>query len=109
MLTIFTNNLASQKWQKISYTEANHYANLGYLVIAAWHSGSAGEMGHVDTILPGHTGSEWKNIYVMDTGWSPWTNQYGQSGNPRSKEQIITNSFSKKKLTGERFGIYYYK
>lgn len=108
--TIYNNLEASNRWQKIDFTQANYYANQGYFVVAAWNSGSA-EMGHVDTILPGHTGEGWNSIYVMDTGWAPWTNTYGQSGNSRSQDQTITNSFGKKKRTGESgsFGIYYYK
>lgn len=107
---IYNNLEASQRWQKINYTEANYYASQGYFVVAAWNSGSA-EMGHVDTILPGHTGTSWKDIYVMDTGWAPWINDLGQSGNARSKNQNIKSSFGTKKRTGEEgsFGIYYYK
>jgi hypothetical protein len=88
----------------------SYYASQGYFVVAAWNSGSA-EMGHVDTILPGHTGTSWKDIYVMDTGWAPWINDLGQSGNARSKNQNIKSSFGTKKRTGEEgsFGIYYYK
>lgn len=98
------------KWHKIEYTQANSYARQGYFVVAAWNSGTS-EMGHVDTILPGHTGSTWEDIYVMDTGWSPWTNDYGQSGNPRSVNQNIKNCFGKKKRNGQTgsFGVYYYK
>lgn len=107
---IYNNLEASQRWQKINYTEANEKARQGYFVVAAWNSGSA-EMGHVDTILPGHEGTTWKDIYVMDTGWAPWKNDLGQSGNARSKNQNIKNSFGTKKRTGAEgsFGIYYYK
>lgn len=68
-------------------------------------------MGHVDTILPGHEGTTWKDIYVMDTGWAPWKNASGQTGNARSKSQKISNSFGSDKRTGVEgsFGIYYYK
>lgn len=68
-------------------------------------------MGHVDTILPGHTGTSWKDIYVMDTGWAVWTNSSGQTGNARSRNQRITNSFGSDKRTGVEgsFGIYYYE
>lgn len=108
--TVYNNLEQSTRWQKISYQEANEKANAGYFVVAAWNSGSS-EMGHVDTILPGHTGSTWEDIYVMDTGWSPWTNDSGQSGNPRSENQNIKNCFGKKKRNGQTgsFGIYYYK
>ena len=108
--SIYNNLEHSSKWHKISYTEANKYVNQGYFVIAVWNSGSS-ESGHVDTILPGHTGTTWKDIYVMDTGWAPWENAYGQSGNPRSENQNIKSSFAEKKRygTNDHFGIYYYK
>lgn len=79
-------------------------------MVAVWNSGNA-EMGHVDTILPGHEGTTWKDIYVMDTGWAPWKNASGQTGNARSKSQKISNSFGSDKRTGVEgsFGIYYYK
>ncbi len=99
----------NRKWHKINYTQANFYASQGYFVIAAWNSGSD-EMGHVDTILPGHTGDTWKDIYVMDTGWAPYFLD-GQLCNARSVNQNINYSFGKKKRNGEEgsFGIYYYK
>ena len=99
----------NRKWHKINYTQANFYASQGYFVIAAWNSGSD-EMGHVDTILPGHTGDTWKDIYVMDTGWAPYFLD-GQLCNARSVNQNINYSFGKKKRNGEEgsLGIYYYK
>ena len=108
--TIYNNLEHSSKWHKISYTEANEHVNQGYFVIAVWNSGSSSS-GHVDTILPGHTGTTWNDIYVMDTGYSPWSNDYGQSGNSRSENQNIKGSFSKDKLNGKigHFGIYYYE
>jgi hypothetical protein len=60
----------------------SYYASQGYFVVAAWNSGSA-EMGHVDTILPGHTGTSWKDIYVMDTGINEYANcQYAKDFGP---------------------------
>lgn len=108
--TVYNNLEQSMRWQKINYTEANEKVNQGYFVVAAWNSGSD-EMGHVDTILPGHEGSTWNSIYVMDTGWAPWKNSSGQTGNARSNNQIITNSFGSDKRTGEEgsFGIFFYK
>ncbi|MBQ0074988.1 MAG: hypothetical protein KBT34_12455 [Prevotella sp.] len=108
--TIYNNLEKSSKWHKIDYTKANEYANKGYFVVAAWNSGNSSS-GHVDTILPGHTGSTWSDIYVMDTGYAPWTTSTGQSGNSRSEEQNIKNSFGSNKRTGKTgsFGIYYYE
>lgn len=108
--TIYNNLEKSSKWHKIDYTKANEYANKGYFVVAAWNSGNSSS-GHVATILPGHTGSTWNDIFVMDTGYAPWTTPTGQSGNSRSEEQNIKNSFGSNKRNGKTgsFGIYYYE
>ena len=108
--TIYNNLESSTKWHKIDYTKVNEYANKGYFVLAAYNSGTSAS-GHVVTILPGHAGSTWKDIFVMDTGYSEWTTKSGQSGNSRSESQNIKNSFGEKKRTGQtgKFGIYYYK
>lgn len=108
--TIHDNLEKSSRWHKINYTQANEYANKGKFVIASWKHPNGGS-GHVDTVLPGHTGTTWKDIYVMDTGYAPWSNSFGQSGNSRSEEQNIKNSFGEKKRNGTTgsFGIYYYE
>lgn len=108
--SIYNNLQNSSRWHRINYTEANKYVNLGYFVIAVWNSGDSSS-GHVNTILPGHTGTTWSDIYVMDTGYSPWSNSTGQSGNSRSENQNIKGSFGKNKRNGSigYFGIYYYK
>lgn len=83
---------SDNSWHSIPLSEVNFWVNQGYFVVTGWYNPKG--HGHVNVVLPGHTGSEFREVYVMDTG------PYGGFDDPNS-----TKYGSKKQ---EYVGYYYY-